>query len=257
MDIHKPKPWHGVREFLKEYVIIVVSVLTALALEQVAEWFHWRHMAEQHEADMRRSAQIIALYAVERVVIADCVAEPLQHAAEALRAPGAAWKGLNPGASGRANEYMPVALRPPTRAWPIFDWESTLNDGTLAHMAPDKRRTYASIFRTSSALVEQQNVLSALTPDLAPLIFDRTLSPDDKARYLGVVVKVAEKDALIEGMARSALRVISQEGIWPSDEQLRVVMKLNREHLGACVHDVNRADFLVGGRYAHVLPGLR
>lgn len=31
MDIHKPKPWHGVREFLKEYLIIVVGVLTALA----------------------------------------------------------------------------------------------------------------------------------------------------------------------------------------------------------------------------------
>ena len=30
MDIHKPKPWHGFREFLKEYAIIVVGVLTAL-----------------------------------------------------------------------------------------------------------------------------------------------------------------------------------------------------------------------------------
>lgn len=34
MDIHKPKPWHGPREFLKEYLIIVVGVLTALAAEQ-------------------------------------------------------------------------------------------------------------------------------------------------------------------------------------------------------------------------------
>ena len=25
MDLHKPKPWHGLREFLKEYVIIVVG----------------------------------------------------------------------------------------------------------------------------------------------------------------------------------------------------------------------------------------
>ncbi|MDB5442210.1 MAG: hypothetical protein JWP73_586, partial [Phenylobacterium sp.] len=33
MDIHKPKPWHGLREFLKEYAIIVVGVLTALAAE--------------------------------------------------------------------------------------------------------------------------------------------------------------------------------------------------------------------------------
>jgi hypothetical protein len=42
MDIHKPKPWHGVREFLKEYLIIVVGVLTALAFEQTVEWLHVR-----------------------------------------------------------------------------------------------------------------------------------------------------------------------------------------------------------------------
>lgn len=40
MDIHKPKPWHGVREFLKEYLIVVVGVLTALGAEQIAEVFH-------------------------------------------------------------------------------------------------------------------------------------------------------------------------------------------------------------------------
>ena len=38
MDIHKPKPWHGLREFLKEYLIIVIGVLTALGAEQAAEW---------------------------------------------------------------------------------------------------------------------------------------------------------------------------------------------------------------------------
>ena len=38
MDIHKPKPWRGVREFLKEYVIIVIGVLTALGGEQAVEW---------------------------------------------------------------------------------------------------------------------------------------------------------------------------------------------------------------------------
>jgi hypothetical protein len=39
MDIHKPKPWHGLREFLKEYAIIVVGVLTALAGEQAVDKF--------------------------------------------------------------------------------------------------------------------------------------------------------------------------------------------------------------------------
>ena len=51
MDIHKPKPWHSLREFLKEYVIIAVGVLTALGAEQAAEWVHLRNeTAEAREA---------------------------------------------------------------------------------------------------------------------------------------------------------------------------------------------------------------
>ena len=40
MDIHKPKPVHGWREFLSEIGIIVLGVLIALALEQTVEWLH-------------------------------------------------------------------------------------------------------------------------------------------------------------------------------------------------------------------------
>ena len=42
MEIHKPKPIHNWREFLKEYAIIVLGVLTALAAEQAVEWLHWQ-----------------------------------------------------------------------------------------------------------------------------------------------------------------------------------------------------------------------
>lgn len=30
VEAHKPKPWHGPGEFLREYLIVVVGVLTAL-----------------------------------------------------------------------------------------------------------------------------------------------------------------------------------------------------------------------------------
>jgi hypothetical protein len=56
MDIHKPKPWHGVREFLKEYLIIVVGVLTALGGEQAVEWLH--HRAEVAEARRALDAEV-------------------------------------------------------------------------------------------------------------------------------------------------------------------------------------------------------
>ena len=48
MDIHKPKPWHGLREFLKEFGTIVLGVLVALGAEQAVEWSH--HQSEVREA---------------------------------------------------------------------------------------------------------------------------------------------------------------------------------------------------------------
>jgi hypothetical protein len=53
MEIHKPKPWHGVREFLKEYLIIVIGVLTALAGEQTVEAAHRHEDVEQARAALK------------------------------------------------------------------------------------------------------------------------------------------------------------------------------------------------------------
>jgi hypothetical protein len=47
MEAHKPKPWHGPGEFFREYLIIVVGVLTALGGEQAIEWMH--HQTELAE----------------------------------------------------------------------------------------------------------------------------------------------------------------------------------------------------------------
>ena len=55
MDIHLPKPFHNWREFLKEYGIIVLGVLTALGLEQAIEWVH--HRAQVREATERLRAE--------------------------------------------------------------------------------------------------------------------------------------------------------------------------------------------------------
>jgi hypothetical protein len=58
MDIHKPKPFHGWREFLKEYGIIVLGVLTALAFEQVVEKIRDHGRAEEARGNVR--AEIVA-----------------------------------------------------------------------------------------------------------------------------------------------------------------------------------------------------
>jgi len=45
MDLHKPKPIRSWREFLKEYAIIVLGVVTALVGEQMVEKLHDRSRA--------------------------------------------------------------------------------------------------------------------------------------------------------------------------------------------------------------------
>jgi hypothetical protein len=51
MDIHKPKPWRGAREFAKEIGTILIGVLLALGAEQGVEWLHGQHeVAETRKA---------------------------------------------------------------------------------------------------------------------------------------------------------------------------------------------------------------
>jgi hypothetical protein len=51
MDVHKPKPWHGAREFAKQIGTILIGVLLALGAEQGVEWLHRQHeLAETRKA---------------------------------------------------------------------------------------------------------------------------------------------------------------------------------------------------------------
>lgn len=52
MEVHKPKLIANWREFLKEYAIIVVGVLTALFAEQAVQSIEWHHKVNAAVADM-------------------------------------------------------------------------------------------------------------------------------------------------------------------------------------------------------------
>jgi hypothetical protein len=123
VDLHKPKPWHGVREFLKEYVIIVVGVLTALGAEQVVETLHWRHeVALAREAitfDLKRLVGGAAAQDNHTVCTGRHLAEieaALDQAQATGRLPPMAWLGA-----------------PPEAAWSLRSWSALLSGQTLSH----------------------------------------------------------------------------------------------------------------------------
>src|SRR6185312_15125667 len=124
MDIHKPKRWHGLREFLKEYAIVVVGVLTALAAEQAVEWLHWRHQAQVAREAIAFDLRRLVVSAASRDAQAPCVARRLGELAEAMneaqttkRLPAIGWNHA-----------------PSLYSWHMRSWSGLVSGQTLAHI---------------------------------------------------------------------------------------------------------------------------
>jgi hypothetical protein len=70
VHVHKPKPWHGLTELLREYAIVVLGVLTALAAEQAVEGLHHRaqvrEMTQKMQVESEENRHVID-YDVENV----------------------------------------------------------------------------------------------------------------------------------------------------------------------------------------------
>src|SRR4051812_29022396 len=136
MDIHKPKPWHGVREFLKEYVIIVVGVLTALAAESGVEWLHWQELSARTESELAAGLQIDLINAMNRTAIYPCQRDRLAVLAARLGEPAGDWKGMPiapiPGYVG-IELVMAEVFHTPRPAWSTAPWQAALTSGALYH----------------------------------------------------------------------------------------------------------------------------
>jgi hypothetical protein len=146
MDLHTPKPWHGLREFLKEYLIIVVGVLTALGAEAVVENLHWRH--EVHLArdaiafDLKRLVGGAAAQDNHTICTARHLAdiEAVLDRAEATgRLAPMGWPGA-----------------PPQAAWSLRSWSALTSGQTLSHF-PNREQIILS------GLADQLQRLQALS----------------------------------------------------------------------------------------------
>jgi hypothetical protein len=143
MEVHKPKPWRGWREFLKEYAIIVVGVLTALAAEQAVETARWAERVEAAEKRLKRELGGAYLIALERSMISQCLDRRLTTLKSALLSGEGRWEPLAP-MHGRSQGYKVFFV--PNRIYEDQVWKSVEADGTAAHIGPARNALYARAY---------------------------------------------------------------------------------------------------------------
>jgi len=151
MDIHKPKPWHGGRELLKEVGTIVIGVLIALAAEQTVEMLRWRQAVGAGRETLHKEIAFDNGYLRDRITIAPCMDRRLS-ALTALVADAAAGKPPN----------GPDGPRPmvPGRLTLVSAWNAEQASQTVTHFPRDeltKLGSYYDLLQSVRAWIEQEN----------------------------------------------------------------------------------------------------
>jgi hypothetical protein len=144
MDIHKPKPWHGVREFLKEIGTIVIGVLIAIAAEQAVEAAHHREIVARGEDALRDNFARFVQYTADIDQEAPCMAA---RAAELRAILDSAAKTRRLGAVGAIPQPYPLP-------WQIDTWEAMVASGAVPYLPQAKSVLYSRIAMSGVDLYE-------------------------------------------------------------------------------------------------------
>jgi hypothetical protein len=190
MDIHKPKPWHGFREFLKEYLIIVIGVLTALGAEQAVEWLHNR--AEVAEARAALEQEISSNARSLRFALAEdrCFLVALDHyVAWAKGGPRAPPVVDSTGFPGTFSSVWDVARAGAVAHMPLKDRMAYSNFYALAA----NHLTLVAAERGDAGILGRYAYLDSLTPQEA-----RSLLQDASAMRPFLRIKVRQDAALLQ-----------------------------------------------------------
>ena len=143
---HKPKPFHGWREFFKEYGIIVLGVLTALGAEQAVEQIHWVNRVHEAEAAMDAELHEDALGAYFRLSLHGCALSRLDALRSALEA--------------SRDRGVPVPFMP-IYSWRLRPaqsdaWQAAQAIQIVSHVPRDRLLAYSRVYFFASVLMKLQ-----------------------------------------------------------------------------------------------------
>ena len=207
MDIHKPKPWHGLREFLKEYVIIVVGVLTALGAEQAVEVM--RHRAEAAEAREAVRAEVAAdiTRIKQRTFAEGCVEVRLAEIEQIV-------EGAAPDGRIRSPSWIG---RPPRYAVESARWDAASQSGRLSLLPPDWQSKFGFLYTTLRYYYEMNNAEEQTWSSLDGLTRLDRLTPDGKLAIKAEIEQARFYNDSMHQVAELIMARAAAQGLRPTN----------------------------------------
>jgi hypothetical protein len=147
MDIHKPKPWRGGAEFLKEIGTIVIGVLIALGAEQGVEALHERAIAGEARQAVRAEVRENLWWLRRRESIEPCIRRRLGELDDVLARArrGEAFPVI--GHIGDVSRQKITELR----------WQTNAQAGRASLFSGEEQRLMGEMYFTTNEFVEAQS----------------------------------------------------------------------------------------------------
>jgi len=218
MDIHKPKPWHGWRDFLKEFGTIVLGVSVALAAEQGVEWWHWRGEVAQAREVVATEMAVNVAFAMNRLRTAPCVERRLTELAAIL-------DGADKG--GSLPPVGDIAI-PSLGGGASGGWESVVASQTATHFPRRELAAITNAYQRVALLTARENLEIEAWNSLYAMV--------GPGRRLDAASQAKLRDAL--GQARAQNRITATA----SNTLLNQVKALNLPFSPEDLNQITQAD---------------
>ncbi len=212
MDIHKPKPWRSVREFLKEYVIIVVGVLTALGAEQVVEKLREARLSDEARAAVRAEIALDLANVQRRSQWQACVDARLAELSDLV------------GKAGRGEPFTPAQTIGDPGAPLVHNerWEAATAGGRTSLLGLDEQRAYGRLYTEFTAIYREELEETQAWVDLMALRDVAKPSPELLARAQTALAHARYQNWAVRSSLRQARIFADRIAVRPTASELVV-----------------------------------
>ena len=210
------KPVNGWRQFGGEVGIIVAGVLIALGAQEVVEDMHWRDQVAEARSSLDAQLAESKFASLERIEISDCINRKLDVLDDIVAAERPA---------GKLKIWI-MGLR----LWSTSAWDAAISSGAVAHMTPEARNRYATLFAFTAAIRDLQLQAYETETDLRSLERHTDLTDVSRDRLATNVARLRALNSMLTTGARQWL-----EDAKPLGLKLTALDRTDLEQAKTCV----------------------